>query len=211
MVWVDNATAEVDAISEWRTIVTICAVLSAFSITIVCARLWIRQKNHGLAADDWMSVLSMVFALIYSILCIVRECCCLSYTPIWKSTSTKPPCAKTAADVWVPNNRNKIWPRSTARPAPQGEPDPVHALQLCRQTHLPVGHQLLQGRPAHQLPAAVQGHLAHRLPPRRLDRHGRHRRWASGVRPYLDPRLQARKSEPETPRSFCLCMNPDGC
>ncbi|KAK3897651.1 hypothetical protein C8A05DRAFT_38780 [Staphylotrichum tortipilum] len=72
MVWVDNATPEVDAISEWRTIVTICAVLSAFSITVVCARLWIRQKNHGLAADDWMSALSMVFALIYSIMCIVQ-------------------------------------------------------------------------------------------------------------------------------------------
>jgi hypothetical protein len=74
MVWVDNATPEVDAISEWRTIVAICSVLSAFSIAVVCARLWIRHKNHGLAADDWMSILSMVFALIYSILCIVRTC-----------------------------------------------------------------------------------------------------------------------------------------
>ncbi len=74
MVWVDNATPEVDARSEWRTIVTICTVLSAFSIAIVCSRLWIRQKNHGLAADDWMAALSMVFALIYSILCIVRMC-----------------------------------------------------------------------------------------------------------------------------------------
>lgn len=72
MVWVDNATPEVDAISEWRTIVTICTVLSAFSMGIVCARVWIRNKNHGLAADDWMSILSMVFALIYSILCIVQ-------------------------------------------------------------------------------------------------------------------------------------------
>jgi len=80
MVWVDNATAEVDAISEWRTIVTICTVLSAFSMVIVCARVWIRNKNHGLAADDWMSILSMVFALIYSILCIVRTCILLFTT-----------------------------------------------------------------------------------------------------------------------------------
>lgn len=72
MVWVDNATAEVDAISEWRTIVAICSVLSAFSIAIVMTRVWIRHKNHGLAADDWMAMLSMVFALIYSILCIVQ-------------------------------------------------------------------------------------------------------------------------------------------
>ncbi|KAL2127910.1 hypothetical protein VTI74DRAFT_9998 [Chaetomium olivicolor] len=72
MVWVDNATPEVDAQSEWRTIVAICSVLSAFSMAVVCTRLWIRHKNHGLAADDWMSILSMVFALIYSILCIVQ-------------------------------------------------------------------------------------------------------------------------------------------
>jgi hypothetical protein len=74
MVWVDHATPEIDAQSEWRTIVAICSVLSAFSIAIVAARLWIRHKNHGLAADDWMSILSVVFALIYSILCIVRMC-----------------------------------------------------------------------------------------------------------------------------------------
>lgn len=75
MVWVDNATPEVDAISQWRTIVTICAVLSFFSVVIVSARLWIRDKNHGLAADDWMSAISMVFGLLYSVLCIVRTWC----------------------------------------------------------------------------------------------------------------------------------------
>ncbi|KAH6612264.1 hypothetical protein B0J18DRAFT_77496 [Chaetomium sp. MPI-SDFR-AT-0129] len=72
MVWVDNTTPEVDAISQWRMIVAICSVLSAFSIIIVCSRLWIRHKNHGLAADDWMSILSMIFALLYSLLCIVQ-------------------------------------------------------------------------------------------------------------------------------------------
>jgi hypothetical protein len=40
----------------------------------VMARVWIRHKNHGLAADDWMAILSMTFALIYSLLCIVRTC-----------------------------------------------------------------------------------------------------------------------------------------
>lgn len=74
MVWVDHVTPEVDQISEWRTIVAICTVLSALSIAVVSSRAWIRHKNHGLAADDWMSLLSMVFALIYSILCIVRMC-----------------------------------------------------------------------------------------------------------------------------------------
>ncbi len=74
MVWVDNASPEVDAESQYPTIIAICTVLSVLSITIVCARLWIRFKNHGLAADDWMATLSMVFALLYSILCIVRMC-----------------------------------------------------------------------------------------------------------------------------------------
>ncbi|KAK0736460.1 hypothetical protein B0T21DRAFT_383985 [Apiosordaria backusii] len=72
MVWVDNATPEVDAISQWRTIVIICTVLSFFSVLIVSARLWIRDKNHGLAADDWMAAISMFFGLLYSILCIVQ-------------------------------------------------------------------------------------------------------------------------------------------
>ena len=72
MGWVDNAPPEVDAESQYPMIIAICATLSILSISIVCARLWIRYKNHGLAADDWMAILSMFFALLYSILCIVR-------------------------------------------------------------------------------------------------------------------------------------------
>ncbi|KAK4167793.1 hypothetical protein QBC43DRAFT_137156 [Cladorrhinum sp. PSN259] len=72
MVWVDNASPELDAESQWRTIVTICSILSFFSIVVVSLRLYIREKNHGLASDDWMAALSMVFALLYSILCIVQ-------------------------------------------------------------------------------------------------------------------------------------------
>ncbi|KAL2017777.1 hypothetical protein VTK56DRAFT_1695 [Thermocarpiscus australiensis] len=72
MGWVDNATPEVEAQSEYRTIIAICVVLSALSIAIVSARLRIRHRNHGLAADDWVSILSMFFAVIYSILCIVQ-------------------------------------------------------------------------------------------------------------------------------------------
>lgn len=72
MGWVENVSDEVDRISEWRTIVIVCTVLSFCSFAIVCSRLWIRHKNHGLAGDDWMSILSMFFALLYSILCIVQ-------------------------------------------------------------------------------------------------------------------------------------------
>ncbi|KAK1998010.1 ATP synthase F0 [Colletotrichum falcatum] len=66
MGWVINATPEVEAISQWQTILAITCVLSFLSVTIVGCRLWIRYAARGLAADDWMSALSEVFALIYS-------------------------------------------------------------------------------------------------------------------------------------------------
>lgn len=72
MVWVANATPEVDAQSQWVTIMVVCLVLSVLSIATVCARLWVRGKGRGLGGDDYMSALSMVFALAYSILCIVQ-------------------------------------------------------------------------------------------------------------------------------------------
>lgn len=73
MTWVQNATPEVDAQSEYPTIIAVCSVLSILSIATVSTRLWIRFSGYGLWADDWFSALSMIFALIYSILCIVRE------------------------------------------------------------------------------------------------------------------------------------------
>ena len=74
MAWVDNATAADDAKSDYPTIIAICIVLSILSIAVVSTRLWIRGSSRGLKADDCMAALSMVFALIYSVLCIVREC-----------------------------------------------------------------------------------------------------------------------------------------
>ncbi|KAK5995050.1 hypothetical protein PT974_03443 [Cladobotryum mycophilum] len=72
MVWVENASVAVDAESQWREIIAICVVLSVCSISVVCCRLWIRLRARGLASDDYMAALSMVFALIYSILCILQ-------------------------------------------------------------------------------------------------------------------------------------------
>jgi hypothetical protein len=72
MGWVDNASPEIDAESQYPTIIAICSVLSVLSITVVCCRLWIRYKKNRVGADDWMATLAMVFALLYSILCIVR-------------------------------------------------------------------------------------------------------------------------------------------
>jgi len=72
MGWVENATPEVEALSQWPTILAVCVILSFLSIVTVSMRLWIRYTARGLAADDWMAGLSMVFALVYSVLCIVR-------------------------------------------------------------------------------------------------------------------------------------------
>ncbi|KAI8270039.1 Satratoxin biosynthesis SC1 cluster protein 4 [Colletotrichum sp. SAR11_239] len=66
MGWVLNATPEVEAISQWPTIIAICTVLSVLSVLIVGSRLYIRHTARGLASDDWMSLLSVVFALAYS-------------------------------------------------------------------------------------------------------------------------------------------------
>lgn len=73
MGWVSNASPEVNAESQYPTIIGVTVVMSILSIVIVCSRLYVRQTSRGLASDDWMSTLSMVFALIYSVLCIARK------------------------------------------------------------------------------------------------------------------------------------------
>ncbi|KAG5912599.1 hypothetical protein E4U53_005255, partial [Claviceps sorghi] len=72
MGWVANAPPEVDDRSQWATILVVCIVLSVLSTATVSSRLWIRSKARGLAADDYMAMLSAIFALTYSILCIVQ-------------------------------------------------------------------------------------------------------------------------------------------
>ncbi|KAF4595535.1 integral membrane protein [Ophiocordyceps camponoti-floridani] len=72
MGWVRAATPEVEAQSQYGTIIAICIVLSLLSVSTVSCRLWIRAAARGLAGDDWMAALSMVFALAYSGLCIAQ-------------------------------------------------------------------------------------------------------------------------------------------
>ncbi|KAL8365329.1 hypothetical protein RB595_004234 [Gaeumannomyces hyphopodioides] len=72
MGWVDNASPEVEAISDYKLIIAICILMSVVSISVVCTRLYIRHTNHGLRADDHMATLSMFFALFYSIICIIQ-------------------------------------------------------------------------------------------------------------------------------------------
>jgi hypothetical protein len=73
MGWVVNASPEVEAQSQWHLILAVTISLTVISIITVCSRIWIRKKARGMAADDWMAALAMVFAIIYSIICIVRK------------------------------------------------------------------------------------------------------------------------------------------
>lgn len=72
MTWVSHATPEVDAISQWRTIVAVCIILTVLSVAIVGYRLWLSFRGRGLASDDYVALLSVIFALIYSVLTIIQ-------------------------------------------------------------------------------------------------------------------------------------------
>ncbi|KAF4445785.1 integral membrane protein [Fusarium austroafricanum] len=72
MGWVLNATPEVNNASEYPMIIAITVSLSVLASSVVGARLYRRWKVHCLEADDWMSALSMFFALIYSSICIAQ-------------------------------------------------------------------------------------------------------------------------------------------
>ncbi|KAG9258351.1 uncharacterized protein F5Z01DRAFT_194163 [Emericellopsis atlantica] len=72
MGWVMNASAEVDAQSEYPKIIAITVLFSVVSAAGVIWRLFIRRKSRGLAHDDYMAALSMVFAFAYSALCIAQ-------------------------------------------------------------------------------------------------------------------------------------------
>jgi hypothetical protein len=63
----------VDAISHYKLILAVCIALSVISTGVVALRLWVRARSRGMAADDWMATLSVIFAMLYSILCIWRE------------------------------------------------------------------------------------------------------------------------------------------
>ena len=73
MPWVANATPEVDASSQWRTIVIVCIVLGVVAAVISGMRVWVRARARGMEADDWMAALSIVFATAYSVICIFRK------------------------------------------------------------------------------------------------------------------------------------------
>ncbi|TQV94013.1 hypothetical protein V2A60_003838 [Cordyceps javanica] len=72
MTWVSQVTPEVDAISQWRTIVAVCVVLTIVSFAVVGFRLWLSVRGRGLMADDYVAAASFVLAFVYSVLTIIQ-------------------------------------------------------------------------------------------------------------------------------------------
>ena len=78
MVYVANASPELDAMSRYPSIIAVCVVMSALATIVVCTRLKLRQGMKTLKADDWMALVAMIMGIAYSVLCIVRT---FSLTP----------------------------------------------------------------------------------------------------------------------------------
>ena len=61
MIWVQNASPEVDAQSEWPLIVAVCITLSTIMTMCVALRLYVRTYMiKSLGTDDYVIIFSMV-------------------------------------------------------------------------------------------------------------------------------------------------------
>lgn len=60
MGWVHNATPEVNAQSNYPTILGVCFSLTGAMIVVVCLRLYIRIRNRRMAVDDYVMIVTMV-------------------------------------------------------------------------------------------------------------------------------------------------------
>lgn len=72
MVFVANATPEIDAQSKYPTIISICVIMPVIAVVTVLMRLQIRKSKHALMLDDWLALAAMVMGVAYSGLCIAR-------------------------------------------------------------------------------------------------------------------------------------------
>ncbi|KAJ5817877.1 hypothetical protein N7447_007885 [Penicillium robsamsonii] len=72
MGWVHNASPEVEAASQYRLILGICLTLTILMVLTVTMRLVLRARASRWAAADYVMVVSMIFCVIYSALCIAR-------------------------------------------------------------------------------------------------------------------------------------------
>ncbi|CAG8128001.1 unnamed protein product [Penicillium salamii] len=73
MGWVYNSPPEVEAASQYPVILGVCLSLTVLMVITVCLRLFVRAQVGRLAAADYVMVMSMIFAIIYSALCISQS------------------------------------------------------------------------------------------------------------------------------------------
>ncbi|KAK2738251.1 hypothetical protein FQN57_007114 [Myotisia sp. PD_48] len=74
MPWVQNASPELNDISQYPTIIAVCTSLSTITAIIVGLRVWVRlrlKKSFGF--DDVVIVSTAVLSIIYSGLCITQS------------------------------------------------------------------------------------------------------------------------------------------
>ncbi|THC98060.1 hypothetical protein EYZ11_002486 [Aspergillus tanneri] len=73
MGWVHNASPQIDAQSNYQTILGVCFSLTALMVVVVSMRLYLRLHAQGLAADDYVMIVTMVFSVIYNALCVAQS------------------------------------------------------------------------------------------------------------------------------------------
>ncbi|KAJ5178004.1 uncharacterized protein N7500_000703 [Penicillium coprophilum] len=73
MGWVRNASPEVQAASQYPLILGVCLSLTILMVFTVSMRLFLRARASRWAAADYVMVVSMIFSVIYSALCISQS------------------------------------------------------------------------------------------------------------------------------------------
>ena len=70
MTWVYYGSPELDAQSEYPTIIAVTCVFTCFMLIAISTRIWLRRKVLGL--DDYVILVTALFALSYAIQTIIR-------------------------------------------------------------------------------------------------------------------------------------------
>ncbi|KAJ5587985.1 uncharacterized protein N7459_003750 [Penicillium hispanicum] len=73
MGWVHNATPQAEAASQYKLILAVCISLTLLMGITVCLRLGVRARASRLGAADYVMVVSMIFSMVYSALCIAQS------------------------------------------------------------------------------------------------------------------------------------------
>ncbi|KAI9670079.1 MAG: hypothetical protein M1829_004806 [Trizodia sp. TS-e1964] len=72
--WVHNASLEVNAISDYPTILAVCICLTFVMVVVVSMRVYVRSVMlRSFGSDDWTVLVAAIFSIIYNGLCIGRK------------------------------------------------------------------------------------------------------------------------------------------